>query len=499
MKLTKLIFAAAALSLCAGAFAQEFDDFDSFDSFDSFGSFGDDGGFGGSSSPLTVSGNVEASARAYVDQKGADTPSEWKMDYFPKAILDLEYSAASSDVEMKIKLDKTSLTEYQWDILDEFTARAYLGNLKLEAGKMKVVWGKGDKNHVLDNFNANNYLDYIIPDYIDRRLGEMMFRAEYTTSNNIRFEGIWTPVMTADRLADSGVWQPKATKTLAGGIKTAVGTLMANSTATDALGLTSGGNLTVSGIQYLSTANSLNSKSLSPDVMSLEYGQFGARTLFTIGTVDLGLSYYYGHYKQPSYDMSVLSKISNLDYVKNNLLHYDQLQVFGIEGATILFNKLNTRWELAYNMTKDFAGDDPAVHNNSIGWVFGFDMDLPVSHLNLNIQTVGKVILNGGKIEDMGALKATDVDYIGKDCYTNNKIIIDITDKYMYEKIKLDVKAVWGIERGDIAVMPDVQFKLKDQFILDVNGMYIWTNDSNSEFDGWENNSFIQVGCKYSF
>lgn len=495
MKLSKIFLICAILSLTGVVFAQSSDDFGFGGGNSDFEFSGDDSGFGGfdsssgsSASPLSVSGKVEAAGRAYVAEEGhRDSPGDWKMDIFPKALLDLNYSAASSDLNLKVKLDKTSLLKYQWDILDEFTARTYMGALRLEAGKMRVVWGKGDKVHVLDNFNANDYMDFLVPDYIDRRISELMFRAEYTTPNGIRFEGIWTPVMTADRLADSGVWQPKKQIELKNKIKTA-GIVQANAITTS----------TVLQTSYLSQLNSL-STTMTPDVFSLEYGQAGLRSTFSIGSVDLGLSYYYGHYKQPSYDLRLIqTSISNLDYLSSNLLHYDQLQVFGVEGAAVLFRMFNTRWELAYNMTKDFAGDDPSIHNNSISWVFGFDFDIPLNNLNLNIQTTGNLILNGSKIED-SIYKTIDVDYIGKNCYTNNKIIIAITDSYLNEKIKTELKGIWGIERGDIIIMPDVQFKVKDEFVLDMNGMFIWCNNSNSEFDGWQNNSFIQIGAKYSF
>ena len=506
MKLSKIFLICAMLSLTGVVFAQSADDFGFGGGNSDFEFSGDDSGFGGfdsssgsSASPLSVSGKVEAAGRAYVAEEGhRDSPGDWKMDIFPKALLDLNYSAASSDLNLKVKLDKTSLLKYQWDILDEFTARAYMGALRLEAGKMRVVWGKGDKVHVLDNFNANDYMDFLVPDYIDRRISELMFRAEYTTPNGIRFEGIWTPVMTADRLADSGVWQPKKSKQLTNIAKTAV----ANNIGTNPSGS--------SIVQYAS----FNSSNLLPDTYQLKYGQAGLRSTFTIGSVDLGLSYYYGHYKQPSADMSKYIAAGGSQVSTNNAfpsLDYDAVNIFGIEGAAVLFRMFNTRWELAYNMTNDFAGDDPWVHNNSISWVFGFDFDIPLNNLNLNIQTTGTCILNYNKIKDAdygltgtkAALspyyKAADVDYDSEDKFTNNKIIIAITDSYLNEKIKTELKGIWGIERGDIIIMPDVQLKVKDEFVLDMNGMFIWCNNSNSEFDGWQNNSFIQIGAKYSF
>ena len=223
MKLSKkLILSACAFGLAFASFADDFDD---------FGDFGDSGSYGESEEPkVELGGLVEMNARAYVDHKAGERDEKANLEWddvggrtvavFPTGRVNIGFSNTFSDVEIKLKLDKFSLQEgYYQDILDEFTARAYIGNFQFEAGKMRVVWGKGDKLHVLDNFNANDYTDYIIPDYIDRRIAEPMFRAVYSTNNNIKFEGVYTPFMTADRLASNGMWVPKASKGLSDTVK----------------------------------------------------------------------------------------------------------------------------------------------------------------------------------------------------------------------------------------------------------------------------------------
>lgn len=527
MKLSrKLIAGLAAFAMAGAVSAQEFDDFGGFDDFGS-----DTSDFGGSSSGggVTIGGQVEMAGRAYVDdwddERNEYSVTKLDTEAKPSAKLDFEYEGANTDFSLRLKLDKNSLGDYKWDILDEFTARAYVGNLQLEAGKMRVVWGKCDKLHVLDNFNANDYTDYIIPDYIDRRISEPMFRLVYATPSNVKVEAIYTPVMTADRLG-TGRWEPKAAKKL---------TKTVTDYVYDKIGpAASGGN----GAELAKWAG-FKADSLYPNTNQFQYGQAGVRTTFTVGSVDLGFSYYYGHNKQPSADtssmfnaaaaakMKAAANASPLGYMADSVfdsynsanlpsLDYDAVNIFGFEGAAIL-GRLNTRWELAYNMTKDIAGDDPWVHNNSLNWVAGFDCDIPVHNININIQTQGKYILNNDKIGDAefspldgtafaayasrfkASYKEYDVDYDANGCYTNNKIVLDITDTWNLEKIKLDLKGIWGIERGDLIVIPTLTFKIKDDFNLNLMGMYIWCKNSDSEFDGWEHNSFAQIGCKYQF
>lgn len=529
--LKKIMAGTAAIFAAAACFAQEWDsDIDSF---------------GDTAEPVfSVNGSAEVNARAYVEASEmtlnsngectyADRPSfgELKSEINPSGKLDLNYAGPNTDLNMKIKLNKYSLGDYKWDILDEFTARAYLGNLQVEAGKMRVVWGKSDKIHVLDNFNANDYTDYIVPDYLDRRIAETMFRAVYSTPTNIRFEAIYTPMMTADRLSSDGVWVPKASKKLSNTVQKM---LMSSIFSTiESVGKTEFA--TPSTISSIINVSNFNQDDLYPDTNQLKYGQFGLRSTFTIGSVDLGVSYYYGHHKQPSANMKRLyeanaalniklilnsKSITSADDILNNYinkaelpeLEYDKVQIFGLEAAFVL-GPLNTRWEAAYNLTDDIAGDDPWIHNNSISWVGGFDFDVPHTNININIQENGKYILNYDKIEDseFTPLKGTsfetlktnykivDVDYNKKDSAWNNKFIINITNTWNHEKIKLDLKGIWGIERGDVIVMPALTFNLKDDFNLTLSGLYIWTNNEESEFDGWERNSFVQIGCKYQF
>ncbi len=590
MKLSKISACAfvATAFLSAQAFSQA-DDFgfgdlssdttsgSTAESSDGFGDFGDFGDFGSSSSgssssgssSVTINGSVEANARAYVRKSTENADStvyadslddiqKFPVESDPSLSLDLVYSGANTEFSGTFAFSKDILEDYPEDMLEEFTARLYMGNWQFEAGKMKIVWGKGDKLHVLDNFNANDYTDYIIPDYIDRRIAEPAFRAVYSTASGIKVEGVYTPMMTADRLATSGVWKPVALTTLESGVKDSatnivksaysnytsltatVGTLSAlateaqveaasgsTGTATTAYtaALASAGyssldeakaalqSASETYLYALTAATSLSASDLYPDTQKLKYGQAGLRSTFSVGSVDLGLSYYYGHYKQPTVNKIQLASYIS-DYMANGGssdlatgIEYDQLQVFGIEGATILFGSFNSRFEFAYNLTKDVSGDDPWVKNNSIAWVAGFDKDLPISELNINIQTQGSYILNSDKIDSDEGLAAAykaagyhGAEYDENGIYTNNKIVVAITDSYNHEKVKVDLKGIYGIEREDLIVIPTLTINARDDFTLNFSGLVIHSFDKDkSEFTGWLNNDFFEISAKYQF
>ena len=599
----KIIFTLAALSLATFSFA---------DDFDFGGDSGDD--FGGSSfeesstPAVAISGEVGAETRAWIgtpakktkenelkgithDTKGYDKAydlSKTEMDAGAYANLELNYEGDYTGANLKLKLDSSTLTENHEDIIDELYANGSFkeGKFQLKAGKMKEVWGKGDKVHVLDNFNANDYSDFIFPDYIDRRLGEVMFKATANLSwdYNLKLEGIFTPWMTPDRFAgeDSFLYpdaQKTLTNTVAGIVKHNAAIDLANSlslsnpTKTDLPGI-------VDGLQKMS---SFSANELYPDdLKTLKYGQAGARLTGTLGGIDWGASYYYGHYKQPSANLgNFVGSISNainsevatvltdssklneadapylsalvtrhseeiattaqalvaagkasdkntaqmlatkaviakyaeaeaLTYVNTGnqklelpSLNYDQLQVFGLEAAFVLW-KLNTRWEFAYNLTEDIAGDDPWVKNNSLAWVAGFDIDLPIHNLNLNVQETGTFILKNNKIKD-GAFAQYDVDYNSDDKYTKNKLIVLLSDKWLNEKLTTEVQGIYCIEDKGYMVAPKIEYNVSEGLTFGLRGVYLHCDNENGEFYNFtadsENNdkAFIELTAKYQF
>lgn len=509
MKRTKIL----AL-LATAAFFSSFATAQDMDFGDDFGSdFGGDFGDTASSSSfaataLSVNGEAQVNFRAYVDDEGTSglPIDEWNTWVDPKGKLGLNYSNDSVSADVKFALSKDIITDYKSDIIDELTLEAYLGNFVIQAGKMKVVWGKGDKLHVIDNFNANDYKDFLIPDYIDRRISEPMVRVLYNAPNDAgpftsnRFEFIWTPFMTADRYAASGRWVPTQVK----GLKNKLTEIAGEAIVTQGVKASAAAQEQSLYTKMLSNSSSL-ADDLYPDLYQLKYMQAGARFTTTTGSWDWGVSYYFGRDKRASFDYAKMSGTSHdgkdgyiYKYLAgiadedDKFIDYDFLQVFGIEAAKT-FGAYNFRAEAAYNLTKDVAGDDPKVHNNSFAWVFGFDRDLPVSELNFNLQTQGKFILNHDEIKDSG-------DTESETYKTDNKLVLNISDNLAHGKLKPEVSAIYGFEHFDLIIMPKVTWYVSDGLEFSASGMYMQSFiESRSEFGNWHNNSFVQIAAKYTF
>lgn len=495
MKRTKILAVLATAAFFSSiATAQDMDFGDDFGS-DFGGDFGDSASSSSfAATALSVNGEAQVNFRAYVDDEGTlGLPiDEWNTWVDPKGKLGLNYSNDSVSADVKFALSKDIITDYKADIIDELTLEAYLGNFVIQAGKMKVVWGKGDKLHVIDNFNANDYKDFLIPDYIDRRISEPMVRVLYNAPNDAgpftsnRFEFIWTPFMTADRYAASGRWVPTQVKELEAFL---------SKKALESIVYASEPNKTI----MLSNSSSL-ADNLYPDLYQLKYMQAGARFTTTTGSWDWGVSYYFGRDKRASFDYKKMSDTYVQKYLEGNaseddkFIDYDFLQVFGIEAAKT-FGAYNFRAEAAYNLTQDIAGDDPKIHNNSVAWVFGFDRDLPISELNINLQTQGKYILN---YDEINTTKYADTEWNTYE--TDNKLVLNISDNLAHGKLKPEVSAIYGFEHFDLIIMPKVTWYVSDGLEFSASGMYMQSFiESRSEFGNWHNNSFVQIAAKYTF
>ncbi|MBP5158371.1 MAG: hypothetical protein ILP18_10945 [Treponema sp.] len=575
------------------------DDFGDFDS-----SFGDDGGFGGglvgfgsgSDSPITFSGRLTFDGRYYfakddseffksnfigldttelkfIQNRTLTTMIRWGDTYpevedlnpltealfdamgykkviyadntlvaIPAARLGISYSGNKADASLTLNLTEKTLKDYQIDVIDELILRGYFfdNRLTVEAGKMKVVWGKGDKLHVLDNFNSDDYTDFIIPDYIDRRISTPMLRAVYAfnTDMPLAVEALWTPFLPTDRFATEGVWTPASYAKLTYITQQILGWNYSKQSMS------------------LSDISSFDEDDMFPDTNKLRYTQAGFKVSGTVASFDWGVSYYIGRYKQPSADLSAtLTPIAEClaykeaalkykeaaetaqvaaarataggntaaatEYVRSATnyaalareaaakaeaaiffiglptLDYDRKQTVGIEFATIL-GRFNLRGEAGFNMSEDWAGDDPWIHNNSIQWLFGFDFDLPISNLNINIQETGTYILNSSDIKG-GKFAEFDVDYDPKNRYTNDKLVLNISDSWKNDHFKPELTLMWGLERGDFVLQPKFTYAPNPNLSFTLSGLMMYEKDEYSEFYSWKNNNFVNLGVKFEF
>ena len=549
-------------------------------------------------------------------------PDVKRADAIPVFGLTVSHSNAKTELSAGLKLNARTLKDYPLDILDELTMRVYLGDCVLSAGKLKLVWGKGDMIHVLDVFNANDLTDFTIPAYIDRRIGEPMVHFAYNAPIPLRLELACAPSMTPDRVALSGPWVPpqlqrakqsahnylleaindstsgfstffnetKLQQTLHTPVSKMLKDTIPNSITIDmkdiigkldenALlkGIDSvvvkpqikkllenlakqkitiptteiikkflppkpGGyteaelKAALQGEPFLTQVTTFIAKQIAdtakkaetefiaslktadaiigsfrfdefvkigmnaflPDMHNIKYGQYGIRLSGSAGSVDMAGQYYFGHYKTPSIDVDAMIANALAGKSLADCVHYDPVHIFGIDLGTAIA-MFNLKSEFAYYMTGDFKGTDPAVHNNSIQWVMGFDVDIPLNNINVNIQNLGAWTLGFKKVKENNKRGKFDMDWNTAEKSTNNKLIVNISDSWLHENLTDSVTCIWGIEHNDFVVMPKLRYRIKDELYVEGTGAYIYAANKKSEFSNWKNNHFVQASMEYRF
>jgi hypothetical protein len=109
----------------------------------------------------------------------------------------------------------------------------------------------------------------------------------------------------------------------------------------------------------------------------------------------------------------------------------------------VLFG-FNTRAEFGANITEDLSGDDGLVYNPALVWSLGFDGDIPVVKINVNLQVNGSIILLHDKLGDDPLF---DVE-AGKKL-TSTRLILRLSRTFFRDEIELPATAIWGIEDQD--------------------------------------------------
>jgi hypothetical protein len=385
---------------------------------------------------LDISGEIKLDTRYWVTD-------DFKVSVFPEVKLDFIYKGQFAKAVINTDYQILKPVEKAGDIISEAYAALFYDWADLYLGYMKVTWGTGDNLHVLDILNP---LDYWNPfkEYNDMKKAEVMFKMNFTAGQNGLFEFAYLPVFNPSEYPEEGRWIP----------------------------------YTMSQILLIDQNYD------KPDTHSLEYSQFGIRYTNNFRGFDFGGIYYFGYLDKPSFNVMYIPEPSVS-------VSYDRLQLFGLEFAAN-FGRFTTRAEFTYNLTEDYSNDDPGIHNDFIAYIAGFEVNLPLNNMNLNTQIKGSYIIGSNDFDN------SDMEYRSDGKYTDNMLVIALSDHFYREKIKYDIDFAYNIEHHDLFLKPGVSFTLKDALELKFAYGFLY-GEENTNFGQYSENDFIQASCSFSF
>ena len=426
----------------------------------SFSDFSGSSESGNSAAELEIGGRLKYQSRYYTDTASSGDIEDTAVESFPEVNLLLEYKKENSEFKADLIFSRDRMFSDYEDLINEAYLTVYYDDFSIETGFMKVVWGKGDELKAVDILNQINYSDFYNKDLLERKTASPMFKINRDIGLNGLLELVYIPYTDYPEFDDpvSGRWAPYDLRTL--------GTLSAAG-ATD--------------ISYKDT------ETLSSSQAALRYTNSAAG-------FDYGLIYSFGFMPMPSV------KLQNFtgSIPGNADIKMERANIFGLEAAKIILG-LNSRAEFAYYMSSDIKGDDPDIQNNKIIWVFGFDKDLPLSSMNLLIETQGTYTLNNSEIKAVSASNPDyDVDYDSDDTYSQNIIIARLKDSLNHDRIRPEISFTYHVEGKDFMLRPETEFILKDDISFDILYTYFY-GDEETVFGVYEDNSFLQAKFVYSF
>jgi len=425
-----------------------------------------------SSNPsISISGDLKYDNRIYTTRDGQP------VEDLPDLHLNFSKESAGSQFSATLRLDSYE----QRPVFDEAWMRVMGENWELKLGKMRHIWGQGDRVHVVDHFNARDYLDPTDFEYLDNLIAQSMIIAQWLPgggTRNMLLEAIYTPEFLPHRYAMEGYWV---------------------SSEFDLL--------TQQMMNYaLLTGGTASMSYMEEQYNAFEDGQFGLRWLQTIGGADLGVSWYHGKLREsptvktmidPSWD-GTPGTFPNLTLQ----LGYEPLDVFGLEGAFGLPFGFGGRMEMAYWQTEDSEGDDPEARNSSLNYMLGVDRSLPIHNISINLQVKGTQLLARDDLDVVHTnalgIPFNDIDYRADGYYGRHMVMLFLDDSFRYQTINPGIIVAANLETEDYLLVGELEVSLTDEVDLCLRYKHI-EGDAGTQLGDFKDNDHISIQATYHF
>ncbi|MCX7024868.1 MAG: hypothetical protein NT080_09635 [Spirochaetes bacterium] len=433
---------------------------------------------------VEVSGSVTGIAQ-YFASPDSSGDSEW----FARTEMEVDLAWKGELVELAagITMEPEPFPDDIGARFDEAYARLYLGALDLQAGWISQEWGKGDSAHAVDVLNASDLRWFIDREDRSQRIPELMLKANVTIGGMGKLELAYLPFFTPDEYATSGAWAPWEARQNQAALSAA---MTAWSTAYYTAILPTVGDNTIAGLLTEKEATARQSNlERKVDTRALEYGQGGLRFTTTTGPVDWGFMGFAGYLRDPIVQLVDVTGISAASDPHAEI-SYERAYMAGAEAAAVLAG-FNLRAEGAVRLTKDLAGDDPVVKNGTAGWVLGFDRDLPLGVLNVNVQGKGEYVLMPAEADTAG-----DVDYA--EHYSSTMLIARAEGKLLNETLAVSMTGIWEFESASYALRPQVAWTWRDIATLALSGR-LYAGDEDSLFGQFDDSDSVQLSLEIKY
>ncbi|WP_461246911.1 hypothetical protein [Treponema sp. R6D11] len=518
----KKLFVLLLILACSGAWAQEFGFGSEPDSTD--GSAPSAKSKPSSSKREEAGGSITVELSPYVrDFKKNEGTQEIHLRDMISGSLYIWPEASNSEAYLAFNINADSINELRYKdpklyesnytplIVDEAYIKAYIGSVNIETGYRKLAWGKADSPGPLDITNPTDYSDIRnITDTKAIKIARLMLHVTWNAGAFSKLEGVFIPNFAGHRFAEDGRWQPYQTKNMRSTVEEEI-----SSKATEKfmpIAIANPALIPVFMGVRENLRSSVNEIPYSyPSTGTLDNYQAGLRYTTTVGSVDIGGQYFYGHLFRPTFTVAGVDAFLddlasgilgasppltlNPNYPANlslisPVIKYNRYHQIGVDYAQVLFG-FNLRAEVAVHITEDRSGDDGSVQNPFIGWSLGFDRDI-IWGVNVNVQCNETVRLLNDKIGDNPILDAeADTNAI------NTRLTARLSKKFLMDKLEPSATVIWNIEDSDYHIIPALKWT-EDDITLKLSAG-IFAGKETGELGQYWRNNYVRFSVTYSF
>lgn len=418
----------------------------------------------------------------------------------------IEWNSSAAQARLNLRLDNVEIAEHPERLLNEAWGRWSAEGWSLQAGLLKPVWGRADALRVLDVLNPLDRRKFVLDPILDQKISQPMLRLILEPSPVLKFETVWTPWLEGDRIATEGIWVPRQMRDLLAGAdsqfyqqyRTAIEAQAYASAYAYFMAFT-GGNHTLSvtqaqakvASQQQEIANQARKETDAtmdrflayPDQLRWENSQIGTRLSLTLPVADLGLQYWYGFLRLPSFDPSTVATNGN-----RLMLGYDRVHHLGLDAATTLLG-FSIRAEAALDGTADFEGTNPQIHNPSLAWNLGIDRE--VAGIRVMLEGRQRLLLFHTNI--------TAVNDLEQDSDLTETIgLLRLQQGLFQDTLNWELSVLYSVEGVNAAILPKISWSPND-LDVELSGFLALGRDDQGLFSQFYENRLVRLRVGYRF
>ncbi len=404
---------------------------------------------------VELSGEIGLKLNGYFDE-------EWNSSVtalpYAELIVGLRSPSLEGTVAMSLEADALGSPITAADIIDELRLRAFFPFGYLDAGLLKVEWGKGDGVHVVDPLNPLRQTQGPQTDLFAMKRAEVMGVMSFYLGARGLLELVYKPFYHPLHFVTEGRWAVVDVSTIPG--------------AADIV---------------------------PPNTEILSYSQGAARVTASLGPIDVGGLYYYGFMSEPGYRFTTAftgtDPLDPLHYTTSADLVYTRAHLFGLEGGCAL-GPFTLRAELGYWLTEDRESTQPELYNDRFVYLGGVDLLLPGTGIFVSAQTAGSYVMG------FDGLTETDVDAMAAYGDTPHTITIvgAVEIPFLHDTMKIRVGGLYQIQGNGYMIAPEYQWSITDGLLLTLSGRVFGGDPvGHNPYHAWDGNDSVGIAVDYRF